>query len=164
MKLHDAFGGDFLKALDLGGIDGQDAKVRISAVKLWRGDDGKNKIIVSFAGKKKSLLCNKTNAKTIARAYGDETDNWIGQPVILFVTMVDFRGDQVEAIRVRIPTQTAAQRTQQPIAVGSPSVAVPRIPARPTHSVPATDGEYTEINPPPHPGPSANSLDDEIPF
>ena len=49
---------------------------------------------------------SKTNANTIMRAYGKETDGWIGKDIILFATKVDFRGESVPGIRVKVPTQS----------------------------------------------------------
>ena len=72
-----------------------------------RGDDGE-KPVLYFTKAKKGLVLNKTNSKVIIQAYGDDTDGWEGQPLILFPAMVDMRGDTVEAIRVRAPKPAAA--------------------------------------------------------
>jgi hypothetical protein len=58
--------------------------------------------------KTKGLVLNKTNSKVIATAYGDDSEAWQGKEIILFMALVDFRGDQVEAIRVRVPKPQAA--------------------------------------------------------
>jgi hypothetical protein len=48
------------------------------------------------------LICNKTNARSISKALGNtETRNWIGKDIILVPTEVDFRGEMVDAIRIR---------------------------------------------------------------
>jgi hypothetical protein len=46
---------------------------------------------------------NKTNGRAIAKALGDETRGWAGKDIVLVPTEVDFRGDMVDAIRVRTP-------------------------------------------------------------
>lgn len=97
MELSNVFGGDSLKAADL---QGREIPVIIAEVQMKKFDNG-NKLVISFEGKKKGLVCNKTNANRIAFAFGTNTDNWIGQEVILFTDMVDFQGKLVEAIRVR---------------------------------------------------------------
>ncbi len=58
-----------------------------------------------FRGKQKRLVLNKTNAKTIAGLYGDDTEGWIGKRITLVVREVEFEGSIVLAIRVsgRIP-------------------------------------------------------------
>ena len=67
------------------------------------GDDGKQKPVIYFRGKEKGLVCNATNYDVIADAYGDETDDWAGQPIELYPTKVPFKGQLTDAIRVRIP-------------------------------------------------------------
>ena len=67
------------------------------------GDDAKQKPVIYFRGKEKGLVCNATNYDMIADAYGDETDDWPGQPIELYPTRVQFKGQLTDAIRVRIP-------------------------------------------------------------
>ena len=59
------------------------------------------KVILSFTSGAKSLIVNKTNARSIAKALGPETNNWRGKSIVLVPSQVDFRGDIVDAIRVR---------------------------------------------------------------
>src|SRR5262249_10797846 len=66
------------------------------------GDDFKP--VVYFNGKEKGVVLNKTNSYTIATAYGDETNDWFGNEVILFSVMTEYGGKHTPAIRVRIPT------------------------------------------------------------
>jgi hypothetical protein len=40
-------------------------------------------MVVYFQGKQKGLVTNKTNANNIAALYGDDTDDWIGQKIML---------------------------------------------------------------------------------
>jgi hypothetical protein len=99
MDLSQVYGGDSLKAGDL---QGREVPVVISDVQMKKFDNG-NKLVISFQGKKKSLVCNKTNANRIAYLYGTNTDGWIGHEIILFADLVDFQGKTVEAIRIRAP-------------------------------------------------------------
>ena len=48
-----------------------------------------SRLEVAFVGKTKRLLLNKTNATTLATAFGDETDGWIGRKVRLFTRATD---------------------------------------------------------------------------
>ena len=101
MKISNAFPSKYLRAADL-----QDRPVKafMNRVELESIADGEDrKPVLYFTKGSKGLVLNKTNSKTIAAAYGDDTDNWENKEIILFPAMVDFRGDQVEAIRVRIP-------------------------------------------------------------
>ena len=97
MELSNVFGGDTLKAADL---NGNEPTVIIADVQMKKFDNG-NKLVVTFEGKKKALVCNKTNANRIAHTYGTDTDDWIGKEITLFTDLVDFQGNTVEAIRVR---------------------------------------------------------------
>lgn len=101
MDVSQVFGGDTLKAADL---QGAEPTVVIATVKMKEFDKG-NKLIITFQGKKKALVCNKTNASRIAYIYGPNTDDWIGREIVLFTDLVDFQGKTVEAIRIRPPAK-----------------------------------------------------------
>jgi hypothetical protein len=58
------------------------------------------KISVSFAGKEKKLLLNKTNANAIAAAYGDEETAWGGKELTLYPATTEYKGATVPCIRV----------------------------------------------------------------
>ena len=49
----------------------------------------------------KKLVLNKTNAKTIAKLLGNETDGWKGQPITMYPTTCKAFGEVVDCIRVR---------------------------------------------------------------
>jgi hypothetical protein len=53
----------------------------------------------------KPLGLNVTNKRIIIAAYGDESDNWCGQPVEIYVdpNVTNSRGEIVGGIRLRIP-------------------------------------------------------------
>lgn len=109
MNINSAFPSDYLKAADL---NGQVARVMIKNVTMGTvGNDSKP--IMYFQGKEKGLVLNKTNATTIAYAYGTDTDQWAGAEIELFMALVDYQGRQVEAIRVRVPPRRAQQPAQQ---------------------------------------------------
>lgn len=110
MELSTVYGGDSLKASDL---QGTEPTVTIARVEMKNFDKG-NKLVITFTGKKKVLICNKTNANRIAFAYGTNTDNWIGQQIQLYVDLVDFQGKPMEAIRVRPPARRPAATTTAP--------------------------------------------------
>lgn len=59
------------------------------------------KIAVQFDEFEKALLLNKTNAGTIVSMYGNDTEEWIGQRIGLYVTDVQFGKKMVPAIRVK---------------------------------------------------------------
>ena len=97
MKLSEAFPSNYLKADDL---QGRAVAVTISGVELKKFDNG-DKLVLSFRGKEKQLVANITNCHRIAEVLGnDETDDWIGQTIVLRTEKVEFQGKVVPAIRV----------------------------------------------------------------
>lgn len=99
-----------LKAADL--PQGKEVLVTISGSEAVDfTDDGKTvpKLVLKFEGKEKGLVLNKTNATTIAAAYGPESDTWTGKNIFLYSTKVDFGGNLVDAIRVRAELSQAAE-------------------------------------------------------
>lgn len=122
MKVSDAFPSNFLKAEDL---DGKTVTVTISEVTLedlGQGKKKETKLVAAFRGKDKKLVLNKTNSSTIAKLYGDDTDDWIGQRISIMPREVEFQGDMVLAIRVSLqkPASPAA-RQQEPVQLKKPS-------------------------------------------
>ena len=110
MKISQAFPSEYLKAADL---DDQEITLRITAVKMGKvSDDGKMKPILYFEDQKQGLALNKTNATVIKKSYGEETDEWIGKDIVLYPATVEFKGDMVEAIRVRIIKPRTATRQE----------------------------------------------------
>jgi hypothetical protein len=104
MKVSEAFPSQYLKAADL---NGRNVTLTIKNVDLETiGDD--RKPVAYFEGKEKGLVLNKTNANTIAFAYGDDMDEWRGGEIIIFPTTTDFQGRTVDAIRVKIPPRKPA--------------------------------------------------------
>ena len=100
MKLNQLFPGDWLKAPDL---NGREIPLTIEKITMEDVGDDKQKPILHFHKTKKGLVLNKTNALVIADAYGEETDQWLNQPIIIYPARVTFKGQMVDAIRVKIP-------------------------------------------------------------
>jgi len=120
MKRTDLFPSRFLRCVDL---QGRPQTVIIKLVSLEDvGDDGKQKPVIYFRGKEKGLVCNATNFDVIAEAYGDETDDWAGQPIEIYPTKVPFKGQLTDAIRVRIP-QAKTQAKPAPAPKPAPALA-----------------------------------------
>jgi len=110
MDINQLYPSDYLKAADL---QGRDVTVTIERIEVVTMTDGQPKPCVYFKGKQKGLLLNKTNAMNIASLYGPNTDGWVGQPIVLGTSWVDFQGKSVEAIRVR-PKRVQPQDHQAP--------------------------------------------------
>jgi hypothetical protein len=79
--------------------------------------DKKNKLLISFRGKRKPWLSAPTTQKTIAKLYGVQIENWIGKPIALYVDpSVEFGGEVTGGIRVRPrPPTRGAQPTSDPL-------------------------------------------------
>jgi hypothetical protein len=119
VSINDAFPSNYLKAADL---KGRNALVTIDRAEFEKiGED--RKLILYFTGQEKGMVLNKTNASNIAIAHGDDTDEWIGQQIVLFEAMVDFQGKTVPAIRVRMPRAADKPRTAQKAGNARPSSA-----------------------------------------
>lgn len=103
MNINNAFPSKWLKSGDIPA--NADLVLTIKSVTvetIGQGEQADTKPVVYFAEVDKGLVLNKTNANTIARLYGPETDGWEGKRIGLFATEVDFAGKQTLAIRVRL--------------------------------------------------------------
>ena len=102
MKASNAFPSPFLKADDL---QGRNVTVTIEGVdmqEIGQGAQKSTKPVISFVGKEKGLVCNKTNWSTIIKLHGDETDNWTGKKITLSPREVEYQGEMVLSIRVAL--------------------------------------------------------------
>lgn len=108
MKLSQAFPSNFLKAEDLGGKSVTLTIQSVEMEEMGQGRDKENKLVIQFAKTDKKLICNKTNAKTIEKLYGDDTDAWVGQRITISPREVEFQGNMVWAIRVSLTKPVAA--------------------------------------------------------
>jgi hypothetical protein len=108
--------GSSLVAADL---KGNTVELEISAeeTKTFERDGGgkDHKIILSFVGKEKTLVVNKTNAATIAEMHGSDSEGWVGKKIKVYPTKVDFSGKMVDAIRVLLPPPPEASGDDEEI-------------------------------------------------
>lgn len=98
------FDKQFLYAYDLLGKDWTVTIERVVGGEVT-GDGGQKtkKPILYFKGTKKGLVCNITNARTIAGLYGGsfKTEDWVGKRITLYPTTTTRGRDTVECIRIR---------------------------------------------------------------
>jgi hypothetical protein len=116
MKVSEVTGGDLLKAADLGDAEVPVVIAEVS-LKEFKNDAGgtDKKFLITFQNKKKGLVANKTNSKRIAKMYGEDTDDWIGKEIVLYVDHeVTFGSDMVSAIRVRGPQKITSGPQEVP--------------------------------------------------
>lgn len=107
------FDSEWVRAWDLGGKSITVVIVRVEAGELQNAKARKKdrKPIVWFRGAKKPLALNKTNAKTIATMYGNDTRAWLNQPITIYPTRTTFGNDEVDCIRVK-PQRPAEKEAQ----------------------------------------------------
>lgn len=110
MDIDAAFPSKYLKAADLQGRNVTLVIERVEVEEIGFGRDKDHKPVLYFEKAKKGLVLNVTNKNKIKEAYGKDTDEWTGKPLVLFSAMVDFAGDTVESIRVKAPTPAKAPK------------------------------------------------------
>jgi hypothetical protein len=106
-KLNDMYPSKWLKAEE---IDGDDLVVTISDIRtesVGQGRDAGDKWVLYFNETDKGLVLNKTNAKAIAKLHGDDTDDWEGKRIALYATEVEYQGETMLGIRVRLKAPKA---------------------------------------------------------
>ena len=101
-SIGDYTSGNYFAASDL---KGKPRVVKIDDTSFVEFEDGgrkKVKPVISFEGFAKPLVLNKTNARAIKEILDlDETDDWAGERICIFPTMVSFGKDEVEAVRIK---------------------------------------------------------------
>lgn len=154
MLISEVFTSEYLSAADL---KGQAVTVTIAHAMSKnfedRAGESRPKPVISFQGAKKSMVLNKTNAGSIVKLYGDNTDMWIGKQIELYPAVADYMGESLDCIRLRGPVLPSA--TVQAPLVGEP-VAQPAPQTQPAPAAPQPA--------PLHDGAGVKDLDDEIPF
>lgn len=95
-------------------IDAIIAKVTFEQIKFR--DKVEEKWVMHFSSPKlKPMLLNVGNRKTLKGLYGDDTDNYPGKPIGVWVNPnVEFEGEVVGGLRLRAPGQAAASAAVAP--------------------------------------------------
>lgn len=99
-RIDEVYPSQWLRAIDLEKQARTVTIERVTVGEVGSGEDQKTQLIAEFAEYEKPLGLNKTNAGRIGDVYGPDTDDWIGQKIVIFPTKVDFNKQQVDAIRV----------------------------------------------------------------
>lgn len=92
----------WLSAEDVGNRE-VDATIE-NSVEEKVGED--QKLVLYLVGFKKGLVLNATNYKRLKKEFETETDNWKGKKIRLYTIMVPFKGEDVPALRIKMPEQT----------------------------------------------------------
>jgi hypothetical protein len=102
------------------------SEVRVQTFEKTARSPREDKDMLHFADPTiKPLGLNVTNKRVLIGAYGDETDDWRGQPVEIYVdpNVTNSRGEIVGGIRLRIP---AAAAPCTAAAIGAAPVPAPK--------------------------------------
>lgn len=94
------FPSKYITAEDLGG-EVVPLKIKSITQEEMPNGDGEMRPVVYFDGVQKGMVLNKTNAKRIASMYGEDTDNWVSQEILIYPSETDLRGETVPCIRVK---------------------------------------------------------------
>jgi len=125
MKISEEFSGGLMKAADLG-RDAVTYTIKDAKLQQLKEDEPK-KLVLGFDETTSELALNATNRKMLVELMGDDTDDWMGQPITLYKGKVSFQGNMVDSIKI----------DDRPLAAVPPSrPAPPR--AAPANRAPAT--------------------------
>ena len=112
MKKDDVFPSKYLKHTDLRG-KATTATIEHAVLETLKSPEGKtlDKVVLYFAGAKKSLPLNVTNFDAVADICGADTDDWAGCRIELYATKTQMAGKTVDCIRIRPPAKSAKKAT-----------------------------------------------------
>jgi len=110
MKVSQMIQSKFMRKED---ID-DDTPATIKSLKLedMPGDSGEQRWVLHFREQSKGMVLNTTTIRVLEKTFGDESDDWTGKKVILYVDPnVTFKGQVVGGLRLR-PVKSAAKPAQ----------------------------------------------------
>ncbi len=144
MKSADVYPSKWLAAADLANDDEsyKEPLVTIDRVVLEEISNTEEKPVMYFKDRRKGMIVNKTNWKRLEYILkSDESDNWHGKQITLYVELVDMRGEMKPALRVKPPKRNGSATPNAQISTGPEAK-----PVKPTML------------------PVDTSMDDEVPF
>jgi len=112
-KVSDMIQSKFLRKEDFD----EDRIMTIRGVKLedMPGDDGQKKWVLYFREEAKGMALNVTTIRVLEKAFGDDSDQWVGKKVKVYVDPnVSFGGRVVGGLRLMPPKNTASRAPAPP--------------------------------------------------
>jgi len=108
MKLSRKFTSRYLTAEDLptGRLPVTIAEFR----EEWMGNPRELKPVAYFNEIDKGLVVKRPHATTLQKAFGDETDDMIGQSIDLVVVCVEINGEMRNVVGIEVPAAQAGRR------------------------------------------------------
>ena len=101
-KLSEMFPSNYLKADQCADADMLLTISEIKQENLGMGKNIESKWVLYFEETDKGLVLNKTNTNAICRLHGEDTDDWDGKRIALYATEVEYQGETMLGIRVRL--------------------------------------------------------------
>lgn len=111
MNINSMFPSKYLKASDADENPTLTIKDVVYEEMKNRDDQDEQKPVLYFVEVDKGMVLNRTNAKTIANMYGEDTDGWIGERVVLTAVDVDAFGQTQRALRISARKPSADKNT-----------------------------------------------------
>lgn len=148
-ELMNIYSTDLFKYLAGDMIGGSQVTLTIINVTQERMNSGKGgeqvKPVLHFKERDKMMVLNKTNAQTIARELGPETDNWTGGRVTLNAPQIEAFGRQTRSIRViKVEPPQTADKPRATVAKPAPATNGTDAPLFEMEPTPAALGAYQE--------------------
>jgi hypothetical protein len=103
---------------------GSSATAHIVAVDSREFEEGTKGVLFLDIFNGRGLVLNQTNLKALMAGFGPNSENWVGQGVVVNRTLADFKGKPVPAIRlepVRHPAISAPAVTLTPKLAAAPA-------------------------------------------
>ena len=104
MKKSSAFPSTYMRASDLDDIAGHAITVTVARVvveELKYDDKVEEKAVIYWAGAKKGMVLNLTNWDMLEQLFGEDSDGWVNQRVILFKDRTNYKGEMKDCMRIR---------------------------------------------------------------
>ena len=124
MKVDDLIPSKYLKQSDIDGEQVVTVEKLIKTNVAREDEDPEYKFVLKFAEFDKCMVLNSTNIKRLGKALGNDTDDWQGGKVVIYVDPdIEYGGKIVGGIRVRGRSKVAPAREVDPETVNRKATA-----------------------------------------
>lgn len=104
MNANDFLNSQFFNANDFDDKPSNWTIASVNSAVIGRDDPAEKAVLEVYdtdgtlAGRR--LVLNKTNVRSLAKAFGDDMDTWVGRPIRINSIWVSYRGEQTRGIHV----------------------------------------------------------------
>ncbi|NQU20950.1 MAG: hypothetical protein HQ567_06670 [Candidatus Nealsonbacteria bacterium] len=114
MKMSEMFPSKYLKAADI--ERGRERQLTTDYVDVELMEStGDKKPVLYFKGEDRGLVLNRTNAEVLSDAFGEDSDDWAGQRVVLYCAKTQFAGKTCDGLRLRPAVNGQAEAAPKPM-------------------------------------------------